>query len=92
MPPEWRDSITARFALDHIALNPSTPLPIQADYIASLVGGCLAILFTALLVFSVGETKGGWLFVAILAVCLASTVKSAKTYLSNRKRAAIARE
>ena len=57
MPAEWRDLITARFALDHIALNPSTPLPVQADYMASLVGGCLAGFFITLLVFSVGETK-----------------------------------
>jgi len=92
MPPEWRDSITERFAIDSFALNPSTPLPIQADYIASLVGGCLAVLFTTLLVFSVGETVGGWFFLAIFAVCVASTVKSAVKYWKNRKRAAIGRE
>jgi hypothetical protein len=92
MPPGWRDSITERFAIDSFALNPSTPLPIQADYIASLVGGCLTVLFTALLVFSVGETTGGWLFLAILVVCVASTAKSAMTYWKNRTRAKIARE
>jgi hypothetical protein len=92
MPPEWRGTITERFAIESFALNPSTPPPIQTDYMASLVGGCLAVLFLTLLVFSVGETKGGWLFLAILALCVASTVKSAMKYWKNRKRAAIARE
>lgn len=92
MPPEWRDSITARFARGHIALNPSTPLPIQTDYIVSLVGGCLAGLFITLLVFSVGETTAGWFFLAIFALCVASTAKSAMTYWKNRSRAAIVRK
>jgi hypothetical protein len=91
-PPEWRDSITARFALASVALNPSTPLPIQADYVASLAGGCLAVLFITLLAFSVGETRGGWLFFAIFAVCVASTIKSAMKYFRNRKHGVAARE
>ncbi len=59
---------------------------------ASLVGGCLAGFFITLLVFSVGETKGGWLFLAILVVCVASTVKSAMKYWKNCNRAAFGRE
>jgi hypothetical protein len=91
-PPEWRDTVTAPFALDRIALDPSTPLRIQADYMTYLVGGCLAVLFITLLVFSVGETRGGCLFLAISAICMASTIKSAVTYWKNRKHAAIARK
>lgn len=87
-PPELRGS-TARYALPQFALRSSTPLELQADYVASQIGGCLALFFLSLLVFSVGQMVGGWLFLAIFLSAAASTIKPARTYWQNRQRAAI---
>lgn len=79
----------ARFAIDQFALSPSTPLAVQADYVASQLGACLAAFFLWLLAFLVGQTIERWFFLAILLVFVASTVKSARLYWKNRKRSMI---
>jgi Ca2+/Na+ antiporter len=88
-PPEWRNTSSARVAIDQFALSPSTPLAVQADYVASQVGACLAAFFLWLLVFLVGQTIERWLFLAILLVFVVSTVKSARLYWKNRNRSMI---
>lgn len=88
-PPEWRDSLTARFALSQAALSPSTPLVVQADYVASEIGGCLVTFLLSLLLFSVGEARGGWLLAAIFLLIIASTIRSARKYWENRRRQSV---
>ena len=86
-PPEFQDEVASRFALRHYALRPSTPLRLQADYVASLIGGCLMGFFLLLLVLSAGDARASWVFLAVLLIGIASTVKPVRTYLKNRSRA-----
>ena len=56
-PPEWRNTSIERFAIDQFALSPSTPLAVQAGYVAPQFGGCLAAFVSWLLSAKAGEGK-----------------------------------
>jgi hypothetical protein len=82
--PELQEDLRSRFAFPLYVLRPSTPLDIQADYVLSLIAGCLMILLLLLFVFFVGNMQACWLFLVVLLVGVASTVKAVMTYLKNR--------
>jgi len=87
-PPELKDEMTAKVALHAIALRPSTPLPVQADYVNSLVAGAFAMLCFSLTLFSLGEVFGGWLALIMSLISAVLTIKSWWTYNENRSRVA----
>jgi hypothetical protein len=82
-PPELKDDLTAKFALHGMALRRSTPLPIQRKYVGSLAAGAVFGLALSLMVFSFGETKGGWLLFGAFLICIVSVIKSWWTYKKN---------
>lgn len=85
-PPEFQDGLSSRFAIHTIALSPSTPLSLQADYVKSLAGFCLAFLCVSLFLFSLQEVRVGFLFLAVTFISAVSTTKSWKTYMENCNR------
>src|SRR3981189_2379807 len=54
-PPQFQDDLTSRYAFPVLVLSPSTPLPLQAEYVNALWGGCVAVLCVSLCFFSLGE-------------------------------------
>jgi hypothetical protein len=85
-PPELKDELTAKFALHTIALSPSTPLSLQAEYVKSLAAGCVAMFCFSLALFCAGKVDG-WLALGGFVLVAFSTVKSWKTYRHNCNRA-----
>ena len=83
------------FSFNARALEPSTPLPLQADYMKSLWAGCVALLFMTLSSFAGGDLfSGGFinvlLDVVVLVLCvweLVATIKSWRKYRENCDRA-----
>src|SRR3954451_17140104 len=86
MPPQFQDDLTSRYALAVYALYPSTPLPLQAEYVKSLGGGCIAMLFFFLCLASSGQALGSWLALGGFVMIAISTFQSWKTYRTNCNR------
>jgi hypothetical protein len=86
-PPELKDDLTAKFALHVIALSPSTPLSLQAEYMKSLMAGCVAMLCFSLALFCAHRIEG-WLVLGGFLLVGFSTIKSWKTYRQNCDRKA----
>ena len=84
-PPELKGGITAKFALHVIAISPSTPLSLQAEYMKSLVAGCVAMLCFSLALFCADKVEG-WLVLGGFLLVAISTIKSWKTYKQNCHR------
>jgi hypothetical protein len=85
-PLELRDDHTSRFAIHPIALSPSTPLALQADYVKSEVGVCLAMLAGALSSFLYGNVVLGLTWSVVWLVGVVVTFNSWKAYAANRDR------
>jgi hypothetical protein len=58
-PPQFQDPLTSRYAFPVLALSPSTPLSLQADYVKSLWGFCVLSLYFA--VFFLLPASDHWL-------------------------------
>lgn len=84
LPPQ----LPSGFAFPVYALNPSTPLPLQAEYVKSLWGGCVAFLCVSLCFFSLQELVVGCVFLAVFFASVVSAFKSWKTYKENCNQAA----
>jgi hypothetical protein len=85
-PPELKDGLTAKFALHVIALSPSTPLSLQAEYLKSLAAGCVAMLCFSLSLFCADKIEG-WLALGGCLLIAISAIRSWKTYRQNCNRA-----
>jgi hypothetical protein len=85
-PPELKDGLTAKFALHVIALSPSTPLSLQAEYLKSLAAGCVAMLCFSLSLFCADKIEG-WLALGGCLLTAISAIRSWKTYRQNCNRA-----
>jgi hypothetical protein len=86
LPLHLRDGLNSRYAIPIYALEPSTPLPVQAEYMKSLAGGCVAMPCFALACFFAGQMLGALLGTLAATVVLISTVKSWMTYRENCRR------
>jgi hypothetical protein len=53
-PLQFQDDLYSRYYFPEAALSPSTPLPLQADYVKSLAAGCLGMFCFSLACFSAG--------------------------------------
>jgi hypothetical protein len=85
-PLEFQDPLNSRYAFPEFALSPSTPLALQAKYMKSLAGGCVAMLCFSLSFFSFGQVIGGWLGLGGFLLVATSTLKSWKIYKANCNR------
>src|SRR6267378_8681417 len=86
-PPQFQDPLTSRYAFPVLALSPSTPASLQADYVKSLEGFCVLSLCISLSFFSFQQVIIGCLFLVFFFVSVFSMVKSWKTYKENCNRA-----
>jgi hypothetical protein len=87
LPPQFQDDLTSRYAFSVYALEPSTPLSLQAEYVKSLYGGCVAFLCVSLGCFSAGNIAFGGFFLFGFFWSVFYTIKSRKTYNENCRRA-----
>ena len=86
-PPQFQDPLTSRYAFHVLALSPPTPLELQAEYVKSLWGGCVAFLCISLCFFSLQQLIIGCLGLVVFFASVFSTIKSWKTYKENCNRA-----
>lgn len=63
IPPQ----LCPRYAVPVYALSPSTPLPLQAEYVKSAWGGCVAFLCVSLCFFSLQELAVACVSLIVLA-------------------------
>ena len=85
-PPQFQDPLMSRYAFSVYALEPSTPLSLQAEYVKSSVAACVACLCASLAFFSVQQVVIGCLLLVVFFVSFFSTIKSWKTYKENCNR------
>ena len=86
LPPQFQGYQESRFALNAYALEPSTPLPLQADYMKSLWAGCAAMLCVALSFFAAGNLPFGGFVLIGFVFALVSTFRSWRKYRENCDR------
>ncbi|MDH6262979.1 hypothetical protein [Bradyrhizobium sp. BR13661] len=86
LPLQFRDGLNSRYAIPIYALEPSTPLAVQAEYMKSLAGGCVAVPSFALACFFAGQMQAALLGTLGATVVVISTVKSWMTYRDNCRR------
>ena len=86
-PPQFQDDYTSRYAFSVYALAPSTPLPLQAEYMKALWAGCACMLCVALGCFALPNVVWGCFILAGFFWAVFSTFKSWKTYRENCNRA-----
>jgi hypothetical protein len=91
-PPQFQDDLTSRYAFPVYALSPSTPLPLQAEYMKSLWGGCVSFLCVSLGFFSSQNVVFGGFCLAGFFWVVFSTLKSWKTFKENCNRASTRRD
>ena len=85
-PPQFQDPETSRYAFPVLVLGPSIPLSLQADYLKSLLGGCVAFLCLSLCFFSVDQPIVGCIVFAVFLASIFYAFKSWKIYRQNRDR------
>ena len=86
LPLQFRDDLNSRHAIPIYALEPSTPLGVQAEYVKSLAGGSVAMTCFALACFFAGQMPGALLASLGTIVVAITTIKSWKTYRQNCNR------
>ncbi|WJR76478.1 hypothetical protein [Bradyrhizobium sp. NP1] len=86
-PPQFQDDLNARYAFSVYALMPSTPLPLQAEYMKSLWGFCVSFLCFSLGCFSMQNVVLGCFLLIGFILVVFSTFKSWRTYKENCNRA-----
>src|SRR4051794_221026 len=84
-PPQFQDQLTSRYAFSVYALDPSTPLPLQAEYMKCQYAGCACILGISLGFFSLNIPAGCLVLLGFL-LSVFWTFKSWKTYQENCNR------
>lgn len=90
LPTQFRDGLSSRSAFPEYVLRPSTPLALQAGYVQSQAGFCVAALCFALLGFLFEKPVVGVIVLAMLFAFAALTFQSWKTYQANRRRTSAA--
>jgi hypothetical protein len=86
LPPQFQGYSESRYAVGVYALEPSTPLPLQAEHMKSLLGGCAALLCAALGFFAAGNLPFGGLVLIGFVFAVVSTFRSWRKYRENCRR------
>ena len=84
--PQYENHFRSKLAVPEFALSPSTPLSLQLEYVQSLMGGCIFIFCMALICFLYENPVGGWLFMVVFVIAVASTRNYWKRYQANVNR------
>jgi hypothetical protein len=87
LPPQFQDPHTSRYAFPVYALTPSTPLPLQGQYVQSQISGSVMLLSVSLALLSAHQFVFGCLLLCAIGACIPSGIKSWKTYRQNCERA-----
>ena len=85
-PPQFQDDLSSRYAFPVLALSPSTPLPLHADYMKACWGSCVGCLCASAGFFSAQNVVLGCFLLAGFFWAVFSTTKSWKTYQENCNR------
>jgi drug/metabolite transporter (DMT)-like permease len=83
LPPQ----LSSRYAFPVYALSPSTPLPLQAEYVNSLWGGSVGFLCVSLCFFSLQEIGAGLAAFAVFCWSVVYALKARKNYRENCSQA-----
>ena len=87
LPPQFQGYGESRYAVDVYALDPSAPLPLQAEHMKSLWGGCAALLCAALSFFAADNVPIGGLVLIGFVIQLVWSIRSWRKYQENCRRA-----
>jgi hypothetical protein len=85
-PSQFQDDPTSRYAFPVLALQPSTPLPLQAEYVKASWGGCVAVLCVSLCFFSIQEPIVGCVVLVVFFASVFLAIKGWRTYQENCNR------
>jgi hypothetical protein len=85
-PPQFQDKLSSRYAFPVLVLSPSTPLPLQEEYVKSTWGGCAFFLCVSLGFFFARNVVFGGALLAVFVGSVFAAIKCWKTYKSNRER------
>ncbi|MGJ4907507.1 hypothetical protein ACQR1V_10775 [Bradyrhizobium oligotrophicum] len=86
LPAQFQDGLSSRSAFPEYVLRPSTPSRLQAGYVQSQAGFCVAALCFSLLGFLFQKPVIGFIVLAMFSGFAAMTFQSWKTYHTNRRR------
>lgn len=86
LPPQFQDSLASRYAVDVYALSHPTPLELQAEYVKSVWGGCVAFACGSLCFFSIQQPIIGCLGLIVFLVSVFQALKARRTYKANCDR------
>jgi len=86
LPPQFQDDWTSRYAFSVYALEPTTPLDVQASYIKAMGLSCPACLSVSLGFFAAGNVVWGCLALLAFVVATYSALRGWRTYKSNVDR------
>ena len=92
LPPQFQEYEKARYAVSVYALEPTTPLDVQADYVRSEGLACGACLSISAGLFAADHAVFGSLALIAFAWTGYGALADWKTYMSNRERAQRASE
>jgi hypothetical protein len=83
IPLEFQDPDLGYSAYPEFALRPSTPLPLQADYLKCQMLFCFAFLGFSLCCFLLNNVIAGSLSLAFFLILAVTAIKSRKIYKAN---------
>jgi hypothetical protein len=86
LPPQFQDDLTSRYAFSVYVLEPSSPLPLQAEFMSAMWGSCVALLCLSLCFFSLHNILFGCVITAGTVWVVVSTFRSWKIYKANCDR------
>ncbi|MGC2777668.1 MAG: hypothetical protein WA418_18735 [Bradyrhizobium sp.] len=86
LPPQFQDDWTSRYAFSVYALEPTTPIEVQAEYVKAMGVSCGACLALTLGFFAAGNAVFGCLVLLVFVVGVYRAVDGWRTYKSNLDR------
>jgi hypothetical protein len=86
LPPQFQDGVSSKFAFPEYVLRPSTPLPLQADYVQSQIAACFVALGVSLLCFLFENPLVGSIVLAVFFGFTVLTIKAWKAYQANSRQ------
>lgn len=87
LPPQFQDEESSRYAFSVWALQPSTPLSVQAEYVRYVKATCVAVLCGALALLAFHQIIFGCLFLAAFFYSVFSAARSSRIYKQNCEKA-----
>lgn len=86
LPPQFQDAWTSRYVFSVYALEPTTPLEVQAEWVKTMGVSCAACLSLSLGFFVAGNAAFGCFALLAFGVAAYRAVQGWRTYRSNLER------